>query len=199
MSDLGEVESLRLQLAMDRHSQFMTTLSNLLKKISDTVARGISTFGYPRSLNDPTACFRRLARLYALGRVYVIGRYNVARHLCRSRNAAWLSGRRLFNSISRLLLQNLDAAGTDRTRRRTELRFERKDDRRLRSGRLSGAIRKFWRDDIFGQSQRRSIPKGPWSENPAHSGAHVSVQSGSHLYQSFRGAKSKLTDIRHDC
>lgn len=36
MSELGETESLRLQMAMDRRSKIMTTLSNLLKKISDT-------------------------------------------------------------------------------------------------------------------------------------------------------------------
>lgn len=36
MSDMGEVESLRLQMAMDRMSKMMSTLSNLLKKISDT-------------------------------------------------------------------------------------------------------------------------------------------------------------------
>jgi hypothetical protein len=36
MSEMGETESLRLQMAMDRMSKMMTTLSNLLKKISDT-------------------------------------------------------------------------------------------------------------------------------------------------------------------
>lgn len=36
MSELGETESLRLQMAMDRMSKMMTTLSNILKKISDT-------------------------------------------------------------------------------------------------------------------------------------------------------------------
>jgi hypothetical protein len=36
MSEMGEMESLRLQMAMDRYSKMMTTLSNLLKKISDT-------------------------------------------------------------------------------------------------------------------------------------------------------------------
>jgi hypothetical protein len=36
MSELGERESLRLQMAMDRTSKMMSTLSNLLKKISDT-------------------------------------------------------------------------------------------------------------------------------------------------------------------
>jgi hypothetical protein len=36
MSELGEVESLRLQIAIDRLSKMMSTLSNLLKKISDT-------------------------------------------------------------------------------------------------------------------------------------------------------------------
>ena len=30
------MESLRLQMAMDRMSKFMSTLSNLLKKMSDT-------------------------------------------------------------------------------------------------------------------------------------------------------------------
>jgi hypothetical protein len=36
MSEMGEMESLRLQMAMDRMSKLMQTLSNLLKKISDT-------------------------------------------------------------------------------------------------------------------------------------------------------------------
>jgi hypothetical protein len=36
MSELGEMESLRLQMAMDRLSKMMSTLSNLLKKMSDT-------------------------------------------------------------------------------------------------------------------------------------------------------------------
>jgi hypothetical protein len=36
MSELGETDSLRLQMAMDRRSKFMETLSNLLKKESDT-------------------------------------------------------------------------------------------------------------------------------------------------------------------
>lgn len=38
MSEMGETESLRLQMAMDRLSKMMSTLSNLLKKISDTDA-----------------------------------------------------------------------------------------------------------------------------------------------------------------
>jgi hypothetical protein len=36
MSEMSEMESLRLQMMMDRMSKMMTTLSNLLKKISDT-------------------------------------------------------------------------------------------------------------------------------------------------------------------
>lgn len=36
MSEMGETESLRLQMAMDRLSKMMSTLSNLLKKIGDT-------------------------------------------------------------------------------------------------------------------------------------------------------------------
>ncbi|MEO8706497.1 MAG: hypothetical protein ABI867_41110 [Kofleriaceae bacterium] len=36
LSEMGEMESLRLQMAMDRMSKMMSTLSNLLKKISDT-------------------------------------------------------------------------------------------------------------------------------------------------------------------
>ena len=36
MSEIGEMESLRLQMAMDRMSKMMSTLSNLLKKMSDT-------------------------------------------------------------------------------------------------------------------------------------------------------------------
>jgi len=38
MSEMGETESLRLQMAMDRLSKMMSTLSNLMKKISDTSA-----------------------------------------------------------------------------------------------------------------------------------------------------------------
>ena len=33
---MGETESLRLQMAMDRLSKMMSTLSNILKRISDT-------------------------------------------------------------------------------------------------------------------------------------------------------------------
>ena len=36
MSEMGEMESLRLQMAMDRMSKMLSTLSNILKKISDT-------------------------------------------------------------------------------------------------------------------------------------------------------------------
>ena len=36
MSEMGEMESLRLQMAMDRLNKMMSTLSNLLKRISDT-------------------------------------------------------------------------------------------------------------------------------------------------------------------
>ena len=36
MSEMGEMESLRLQMAMDRLSKVMSTLSNILKKTSDT-------------------------------------------------------------------------------------------------------------------------------------------------------------------
>ncbi len=35
LNDMGEMESLRLQMAMDRMSKSMSTLSNMLKKISD--------------------------------------------------------------------------------------------------------------------------------------------------------------------
>ena len=35
-SELGETDSLRLQMAMDRMSKMMSTLSNLMTKISDT-------------------------------------------------------------------------------------------------------------------------------------------------------------------
>lgn len=38
MSEMGEMEQLRLQMAMDRLAKMMSTLSNLLKKISDTAA-----------------------------------------------------------------------------------------------------------------------------------------------------------------
>ena len=36
MSEMGEMESLRLQMAMDRMSKMMSTLSNMLKKASET-------------------------------------------------------------------------------------------------------------------------------------------------------------------
>jgi hypothetical protein len=36
LSEMGEMESLRLQMAMDRQSKVLSTLSNVLKKISDT-------------------------------------------------------------------------------------------------------------------------------------------------------------------
>ena len=41
MSEMGEMESLRLQMAMDRLSKAMSALSNLMKKINDT-ASGIT-------------------------------------------------------------------------------------------------------------------------------------------------------------
>lgn len=42
LSEMGEMESLRLQMAMDRLSKLMSTLSNLLKKASDTDTAMIS-------------------------------------------------------------------------------------------------------------------------------------------------------------
>ena len=36
LSDIGEMESLHLQMMMDRLSKMMSTLSNLLKKMQDT-------------------------------------------------------------------------------------------------------------------------------------------------------------------
>ena len=36
LSEMGEMESLRLQMAMDRLSKLMSTLSNLMHKVSDT-------------------------------------------------------------------------------------------------------------------------------------------------------------------
>lgn len=38
LSEMGDMESLRLQMSMDRLSKMMTTLSNLMKKISETAA-----------------------------------------------------------------------------------------------------------------------------------------------------------------
>lgn len=38
MSEMGETESLRLQMAMDRLSKMMSTLSNALRKIEETQA-----------------------------------------------------------------------------------------------------------------------------------------------------------------
>ena len=42
MSEMGEMESLRMQMAMDRMSKMMSTLSNLFKKMSDTSSAIIS-------------------------------------------------------------------------------------------------------------------------------------------------------------
>lgn len=39
MSEMGEMESLRLQMAMDRLAKMMSTLSNILKKLSDTASQ----------------------------------------------------------------------------------------------------------------------------------------------------------------
>ena len=39
MSEMGEMESLRLQMAMDRMSKMMSALSNILKKISCTTSQ----------------------------------------------------------------------------------------------------------------------------------------------------------------
>jgi len=38
LSEMGEMESLRLQMAMDRMSKMMTALSNILKKLNDTAS-----------------------------------------------------------------------------------------------------------------------------------------------------------------
>jgi hypothetical protein len=38
LSEMGEIESLRLQMAMDRLSRMMSTLSNMLNKVSDTAS-----------------------------------------------------------------------------------------------------------------------------------------------------------------
>jgi hypothetical protein len=38
LSELGEMESLRLQMAMDRKSKLMSTLSNLMKRWTDTAS-----------------------------------------------------------------------------------------------------------------------------------------------------------------
>jgi hypothetical protein len=39
MSELSQLDSLRLQMAMDRMSKMLSTLSNLLKKMSDTAGQ----------------------------------------------------------------------------------------------------------------------------------------------------------------
>jgi hypothetical protein len=36
MSEMSEMTSLRLQMTMDRRSRFIETLSNIMKKISET-------------------------------------------------------------------------------------------------------------------------------------------------------------------
>jgi VIT1/CCC1 family predicted Fe2+/Mn2+ transporter len=42
MSEMSEMESLRLQMAMDRLSKLRSAVSNMLKKISDTESAIIS-------------------------------------------------------------------------------------------------------------------------------------------------------------
>jgi hypothetical protein len=42
LGDMSEMESLRLQMAMDRRSKFLETLSNVMKKLSDTSSSLIS-------------------------------------------------------------------------------------------------------------------------------------------------------------
>lgn len=42
MSEMGETESLRLQMLMDRRSKFIDALSNIMKKMSDTASSIIS-------------------------------------------------------------------------------------------------------------------------------------------------------------
>jgi hypothetical protein len=39
MSEMGELESLRLQMALDRLAKLMSTLSNVMKKVSDTTSQ----------------------------------------------------------------------------------------------------------------------------------------------------------------
>lgn len=38
LGEMGEMESMRLQMAMDRRSKLMETLSNLLKKMNETAS-----------------------------------------------------------------------------------------------------------------------------------------------------------------
>jgi hypothetical protein len=42
LDGMSETESLRLQMTMDRRSKLMATLSNILKKISDTASSVVS-------------------------------------------------------------------------------------------------------------------------------------------------------------
>jgi|GEM_PF-3068296 len=44
LSEMGEMESLRLQMAMDTISKMMSTMSNLLKKMNETSSGIISNF-----------------------------------------------------------------------------------------------------------------------------------------------------------
>lgn len=38
LSEMGEMESMRMQMAMDRQSKAMSTLSNIMKKMSSTAS-----------------------------------------------------------------------------------------------------------------------------------------------------------------
>ena len=63
LSELGETESLRLQMAMDRMSKLMSTLSNILKKVSDDCSQPVagSAGGDNRVLTSGNDAFDGLA------------------------------------------------------------------------------------------------------------------------------------------
>src|SRR4030095_9931786 len=63
-------------------------------------------------------------------------------------------------SVSRLLFQDPDAPGQERARRRLQLRHQWPHDRRLRDGRVPGAMGRERRDDFHREQQRQDLSEG---------------------------------------
>ena len=64
-------------------------------------------------------------------------------------------------SVPRLPLQDPDAPGQERAGRRVQLRHQRPHDRRLRDGRVSGAVRRERHHDVHREQQRQGLREGP--------------------------------------
>ena len=92
-----------------------------------------------------------------------------------------LSLRPAAHSLPRLLLPRAHPTGGERTRRRTRLRGARQDDRRVRPGRLSGAVWKLRRDDVRRQSPGDRIREGSRHQHRPLRRRHDGLQSGQHL------------------